>query len=100
MTTISKQRAQGYGIISDIMYILDAIPNGKNRIKVGLQLRQSWFINSFHLNMETCHNAQGSDINVFKNIDQYLLQKILGAHSKVPLEFLFLETSAIHVDFF
>ena len=39
-TTISKQKIKGYGIISDIMFILDAIPNGKKRTKVGLQLRQ------------------------------------------------------------
>ena len=40
-TAISKQRAKGYGIISDIMYIINAIPNDKRRTKVGLQLRQS-----------------------------------------------------------
>ena len=28
-----------------------------------------------------------------KKLDQYLLRKIIGAHSKVPVEFLYLETS-------
>ena len=54
--TISKRRAKGYGIISDIMYVLEAIPNGKKRTKVGLELRQAWFLNSILLNMETWHN--------------------------------------------
>ena len=49
--------------------------------------------------METWHNMKDSDTNVFIKLDQYLLRKILGAHSKVPLEFLYLETSAIPVDF-
>ena len=49
-TKISKRRAKEYGIISDIMYIIYAIPNGKIQTKVGLQLRQSWFLNSLLLN--------------------------------------------------
>ena len=32
-------------------------------------------------------------------LDQYLIRKIIGAYSKVPVEFLFLETSAIPIDF-
>ena len=32
-------------------------------------------------------------------LDQYLIRKIVGAHSKVILEFLYLETSAIPLDF-
>ena len=32
-------------------------------------------------------------------LDQYLIRKIIGAHSKVPIDFLYLETSAIPVDF-
>ena len=39
--TISKRKVQGYGIIADIMYLLGAIPNGKHRTKVGLELRQA-----------------------------------------------------------
>ena len=34
-STISKQRTKGYGIISEIMYILDAIPKDKKQIKSG-----------------------------------------------------------------
>ena len=49
--------------------------------------------------METWHNVQDSDLKVFMKLDQYLLRKIIGAQSKVPIEFLYLETSAIPVDF-
>ena len=32
-------------------------------------------------------------------LDQYLLHKIIGAHSKVLIQILYLETSSIHLDF-
>ena len=82
-----------------LVYIVDSIPNSKRRIKVGLQLRQSWFLNSILLNMETWHNVQDSDLQIFMKLDQYLIRQIVGSQSKVPIEFLYLETSAIPVDF-
>ena len=59
--TLSRRRAKGYGIISDIMYVIEAITNGKKKTKVGLELRQAWFLNSVLLNMETWHNLQEKD---------------------------------------
>ena len=44
-TTISKRRARGFGIISDITQILHHIEKSKKRIKVRLHLRKAWFIN-------------------------------------------------------
>ena len=97
--TLSRRRAKGYGIISNIMYVIEAIPNGTKKTKVGLELRQAWFLNSVLLNMETWHNLQEKDLKELKKLDQYLLRKIIGAHSKVPIEFLFLETGALPIDF-
>ena len=54
--TISKLKAQGYGIITDFRYLLEAIPNAKHRTKVVLELRQAWFLNSVLLYMESRHN--------------------------------------------
>ena len=97
--TISKRKAKGYGIISDIMFLLEAIPNGRHRTKVGLELRQAWFLNSVLLNMETWHNLQDNHLKELMTLDNYLIRQIIGAHSKVPVEFLFLETSAIPINF-
>ena len=94
-----NEKAKGYGIISDIMYLLEAIPNGRHRTKVGLGLRQAWFLNSVLLNMETWHNLQDHQLKELKTLDNFLIQQIIGAHSKVPVELLFLETSAIPIDF-
>ena len=97
--TLSKRRAKGYGILSDIIFLIESIPNGKRKIEVGLELRQSWFLNSTLLNMETWHNMKENDLNELKKLDQYLLRKIIGAHSKVPVELLYLETSTTPLDF-
>ena len=98
-TTVSRRRARGFGIISDIMQIIDHIKDSKRRIKVGLHLRQAWFINSLLVNVEAWHNVLKKDTDIFTNLDNYLMKKILGAQSKVPTELLFLETGAIPVRF-
>jgi hypothetical protein len=81
------------------MQILEIIPNSETRIRVGLTLRQVWFVNAMLVNVEAWHNILQKDIEVFKNLDHYLMRKIIGAHSKVPIELLYLETSAIPIEF-
>ena len=49
--------------------------------------------------METWHNVIDNDLKELKKLDQYLLRKIIGTHAKVPVEFLYLETSATPIDF-
>ena len=51
------------------------------------------------MNMETWHNMKENDLSELKKLDQYLLVKIIGAHSKVPVELLYLETSTTPLDF-
>ena len=67
--TISKHKAKGYGIISDIMYLLEAISNERHRTKVGLELRQVWFLYLVLLNMETWHNLQDHHLKELKTLD-------------------------------
>ena len=81
------------------MYVLEAIPNGKKRTEVGLELRRAWFLNSILLNMETWQNLKDNDLREINKLDNFLLGKMVGAHSKVPIEFLFLETAALLIDF-
>jgi hypothetical protein len=98
-STVSKRRAKGFGIISDIMQILDIIQDSETRIRVGLTLRQVWFINALCVNVEAWHNILQKDIEVFQKLDHYLMRKIIGAHSKVPIESLYLETASIPIEF-
>ena len=98
-STISKRRARGFGIISDIIQIIDSIPDGRRRVQIGLHLRQSWFINSLFVNIEVWHNVLKKDIDSLVDLDKYLMKKILNVHSKAPIELLYLETSAIPLNF-
>jgi hypothetical protein len=98
-STISKRRAKGFGIISDISQILDVIGDSRKRIEVGLILRKTWFVNALLVNMEAWHNVLKKDTEVFTKLDHYLMKKILGTHSKVPSEMLYLETAAIPIEF-
>ena len=56
-STILKRRAKGFGIVSDIILILDIIPDSKRRIEIGLFLRQAWFANAMPVNMEAWHSV-------------------------------------------
>ena len=71
----------------------------KKRVTVGLHLRKSWFINSLLVNMEAWHNVSKKYIILFIKLDHYLMRQMVGSHSKVPIELLYLETSSIPIEF-
>ena len=81
------------------MQIIESIPDGKRRVQIGLHLRQSWFINSMFVNVEVWHNVLKKDIDTLIDLDKYLMKKILDVHSKAPIEALYLETSAIPLNY-
>ena len=60
---------------------------------------QLWFINSLFVNIEVWHNVLKKDIDSLVDLDKYLMKKILNVHSKAPIELLYLETSAIRLNF-
>ena len=86
-------------MISDITQILNVILDGTRRIRIGLLLREARFVNAMFVNMEACHNVLQKDTSVFTKLDQYLMRKIVGCHSKVPIEMLYLETNTVPLDF-
>ena len=98
-STIAKRRARGYGIISDILLVLEKIYNSERRIRVGLELRQAWFVNSMLLNVEAWHNMLQKDMNIITSMDKYLVRKIINSHSKAPVELLYLETGTVPVEY-
>ena len=97
--TISKRRAKGYSIVSDILRILRDVPCGKRRIELGVQLRNAWLINSMLLNCEAWHNILKKDLDALIEVDSYLLRKIVGSHSKIPMEFVHLESGTLAVNY-
>ena len=90
--TIDKRTAKGFGITSDITAITDDIPLGQWRIQAGLLLRQAMLVNGTLFNSECWQGKEVSkDILLLSKPDQALHRSLISAHSKTPLEFLYLE---------
>ena len=54
-------------------------------------------LNGILYNSEAWYGVEKKDIILLEKVDEALLRGILGAHSKIPIEALFLETKAIPI---
>ena len=97
--TIQDRKNKGFGIVSEICAILNYIPLGKHKLEIGLLLRQAMLINSMLFNSEAWHAIKKKDIKILESVDEHLLRSLVEAHSKTPLEFLYLEVGAIPIRF-
>ena len=50
-------------------------------------------------NADSWYNSTSQEITEFEPIDEMLLRKVLSAHSKTPLELLYLETGNVPMRF-
>jgi hypothetical protein len=83
------EKSQGYAITCQAM--ATEISLGYRLYDVAKLLHQSVFLNGTLVNMETWPNFSQNRIMMFERTEQHLLRKILNAHSKTPLESLYLE---------
>ena len=96
---IEGRKAKGYGIISNILAIVNEVPLGHWKIEAGLRLRQAMLVNGILFNSEAWHGISQKDIAPLEKVDEALLRGLLKAHSKIPIEALYLETGAIPIRF-
>ena len=89
--------SKGYGAVSNILAIVNDVPLAHWRIEAGLQLRQAMLLNSILFNSEAWHGVSDVDLGQLEKVDEALLRGLLNAHSKVPLESLYLETGSIPI---
>lgn len=94
---IAARKAKGFGIVGDILAILDEIPFGKYKVEAGIHMRNGMLINGMLTNSETWYGLTEQDIKQLESVDEYLIRKILNAHSKTPIELLYLETGIIPI---
>ena len=66
-------------------------------MQAGLTLRQAMFVNGTLFNSEAWHNVEDKDILPLEKVDEALLRGLLQAHSKTPIEALYLETNSLPV---
>ena len=95
--TFAARLSRGNAILVEIRSILSEIPLGTRRTEIGLALREAWFINGCLFNSEVWFNVAAQDVHKLETIDNKILRHILGAHSKVPVEFLHLETGTLNI---
>ena len=83
------ERAQGYSASCQAM--CTEITLGYHVYSTAKMLHQSLFLNGVLVNMETWPHFTNDRILMFERVEQGLLRKILGAHSKTPIETLYLD---------
>jgi hypothetical protein len=83
------ERAHGYS--ASCMAMCTEITLGYQVYITAKMLHQAIFLNGVLVNMETWPHFTNNRIIMFEKVEQGLLRKILGAHSKTPIECLYLE---------
>ena len=63
------------------------------------RLRESYLVNGLLFNSEVWYDLKEKDIRELEEIVEALLRKILNAHSKTPLEALYLELGVLPLRF-
>ena len=84
---------------SEILAIVNEVPLAHWKVEAGLNLRQAMLVNGTLFNSEAWHGVTKKDIILLEKVDEALLRGLLTAHSKVPLEALYLETKSIPLRF-
>ena len=95
--TIEERRNKGYAIVSQVMALIKELPIAGLRVKIGLMLRDAFFVNGILFNSECWHSITKEDIRKLEVVDHFLLRSVLGAHAKVPIEHLYLETGSLPI---
>ena len=83
------EKAQGYAINCQAM--TTEISLGYQMYAVAKLLHQALFLNGTLVNMETWPHFTANKMKLFERAEQHLLRRILSAHSKTPVECLYLE---------
>ena len=92
---IDMRVSKGLGIVSQILSILDTICLGGYYFESALRLRDSILVNGILFNSEVWYDLKETEIRLLEQIDESLLRKLLNAHSKTPLEALYLELGCL-----
>jgi hypothetical protein len=98
-STIEDKKNKGYGMVAEILAIINEIPLGQYKMEIGLKLRQAMLLNGLLFNSEAWHDINDVEIKLLESVDEHLLRSLVGGHAKTPLEFLYLEAGAIPIRF-
>ena len=91
------EKAQGYRSTCQAMSTEMSL--GYHTYHIAKLLHQSIFVNGTLVNMETWTHCTTSRIELFERTEQSFFRKILNAHSKTPIECLYLELGVLPLRF-
>ena len=97
--TIEDRQKKGYGIVAEILAILNEIPLGQYKMEIGLQLRQAMLVNGMLFNSEAWHSISEDELRMLEAVNEHLLRSLVKGHSKTSIEFLYLESGALPIRF-
>ena len=96
---IEHRKNKGYGVINQIMQILETAFFGKYYFEVALVLRSSMFLSSLLLNSEAWVNLTEKDIRSLEQSDEILLSRILDCDAHTSNVAKYLELGVVPVKF-
>ena len=70
--TIEDRKNRGYGIVNEILAILDEIPLGRYKIEIGLLLRQAMLENGMLFHSEAWQAITENEIKILEVVDESL----------------------------
>ena len=96
---IKSRISKGYGIIAEIMSIVNEIPFGSHQLEVAIELREAMLINGVLTNSEVCYGLTEQEIKDLEKLDEHLIRQIMKGHSKTTIESLYLETGILPIKY-
>jgi hypothetical protein len=96
---IAAKSAKGMGLVAQIMAMLNDISLGEHYFEVAMLLREAIFINGILTSIEVSYGLTKANIKSLENVDKILLRKFLAAHSKTPIEALYLELGCLPIKY-
>ena len=98
-TLYTKRREKAQGYSSTCYAMCTEMSLGYHKYSIAKLLHQSIFLNGTLVNMETWADCTSQRLEMFERIEQSFLRRILAAHSKTPIECLYLELGVIPLRF-
>ena len=81
------------------MMMLEELCLGDYHFESANILRNSLLLNSLLSNGEAWYNVTEKEVSSLEKVDEMLIRKIFSAHSKTPIELLYLESGNIPIRF-
>ena len=96
---IKERMERGSGAINQICNMLDNLCLGEYYFEAAGVLRNSLLLSTLLSNSESWYNLTKKDIKDLESIDEQYMRRVLSAHSKTPIELLYLESGYIPIQF-